>query len=166
MLILLALLAGSAGAPSPIAQVETLHCGAADLRMTSYTYPGRMAPLAPAHQELTRRIGARQIAVSLEPPGNVTVQGVRVSGRYVASWACLAAEHRAHYVLLQYACTDDSGGASDCGGEKEWFRVLDRRGLFVDADVPHDGPARDELNARLGIASAMAAGVTMTAVVK
>ena len=38
-------------------------------------------------------------------------------------------------------------------------RLLDERGRLVDAAVPHDGAARDKLNARLEIAGAMAAGV-------
>ena len=166
MLALLVSLAGSAGAPAPVTQVETLRCGAADLRMTSHTLAGPRAPLAPIDQKLTRRVGARQVPVALEPTASVAVQGGRVADRYVASWACVAGERQAHYVLLGYACADDPGGPQDCGGEKEWFRLLDGRGRFVDAGVPHDGAARDKLNARLGIADAMAAGVTMTPVVK
>ena len=166
MLTLLILLAGSAGAPAPVTQVETLRCGAADLRMTSHTLAGPRTPLAPIEQKLTRRVGARQLPVALDPTGSVTVQGGRVADRYVASWACVTGERHAHYVLLGYACADNPGGPQDCGGEKEWFRLLDERGRFVDAGVPHDGAARDRLNARLGIAGAMAAGVTMTPVVK
>ncbi len=166
MLTLLALIAASAGAPAPVTQVETLRCGGADLRMTSHTLAGPRAPLAPIDQKLTRRVGARQLPVALEPTASVAVQGGRVSDRYVASWACVAGGRRAHYVLLGYACAGDPGGPRDCGGEKEWFRLLDERGRFVDAGVPHDGAARDKLNARLGIANAMAAGVTMTPVVK
>ena len=78
----------------------------------------------------------------------------------------MAGERQARYVLLGYACAADPGGRQDCGGEKEWFRLLDGRGRFVDAGVPHDGAARDKLNARLGVAGAVAAGVTMTPVVK
>ena len=167
MLTLLALLAAaSAGAPAPVTQVQTLRCGAADLRMTSHTLAGPTAPLAPVDQKLTRRVGASQLPVALEPTASVAVQGGRVSNRYVASWACVAGERQAHYVLLGYACADDPGGRQDCGGEKEWFRLLDGRGRFVDAGVPHDGAARDRLNARLRIAGAMAAGVTMTPAVK
>ena len=166
MLTLLVSLAGSAGAPAPVTQVETLRCGVADLRMTSHTLAGPRAALAPIDQKLTRRVGARQVPVALEPTASVAVQGGRVANRYVASWACVAGGRRAHYVLLGYACADDPGGPQDCGREKAWFRLLDERGRFMDAGVPHDGAARDKLNARLGIADAMAAGVTMTPVVK
>ena len=93
------------------------------------------------------------------------IQGGEVADRYVASWACVAGR-RARYILLGYACAADAGSPHDCGGEKEWFRLLDGRGRFVDAGVPHGGAARDQLNARLGIAHAMAAGVSMTPVVK
>ncbi len=166
MLTLLVSLAGSAGAPAPVTQVETLRCGAADLRMTSHTLTGPTAPLAPIDQKLTRRVGARQVPVALEPTASVAVQGGHVPDRYVASWACVAGGRQARYVLLGYACANDPGGHQDCGGEKEWFRLLDERGRFVDAGVPREGAARDKLNARLGIADAMAAGVTMTPVVK
>lgn len=165
MVALLILLAGPAG-PGAVNQVEALRCGAADLRMTSHALAGSTAPFPPTDQRLTRRSGTKQIPVALERSDTVSVQGARVADRYVASWACVAGGRQAHYVLLGYACAADPGGAHDCGGEKEWFRLLDGRGRFVDAGVPHEGAARDQLNARLGISEAMAAGVTMTPVVK
>ena len=165
MLGLLLLLAGPAGASAHATQVETLRCGAADLRMTSYTLTGAKAPLAPIDQKLARRLGTKQVLLALEQTHNIEVQGARVLDRYVVSWACVAGERQAHYVLLDYACATDPGN-QDCGGEKEWFRLLDGRGRLVDASVPHDGPARDKLYTRLGIADAMAGGVTMTPVIK
>ena len=146
-------------------KVETLRCGAIDLRMASYPATGA-GVTAPASQTLTRRVDAKQVRVELEPSVRVLVDGHRVQNRYVTSWACVAGRQRARYVVLGYACAIDPGYPHDCGGEKEWFRLLDRRGRFADAGVPHDGAARDRLNARLGIAAAMAAGVSMTALIE
>lgn len=167
MVALVLLLAGPAGASTPpLTQVRALQCGAADLRMTSRFLAGPRAPIAPTHQRLTRRVGANQVPISLERANSVALQDGRTTDRYVASWACVPSARQTNYVLLGYACSADPGSPHDCGGEKEWFRLLDQRGRLVDAGVPHDGVARDRLNARLGIAGAMTAGVSMTPVFK
>lgn len=155
------LLAGG-GDVRPVAHVEDLRCGAASLRMTSHAVPGTTAPVA---QSLTRRAGGKRVAVALEKGGTVLVDGHRVRNSYVISWACLTGARKAHYVLLGYNCAIDTGYPHDCDGEKEWFRLLDTRGRFADAGVPHDGDARDRLYKRLGIGAAVDAGVKMTTVV-
>lgn len=159
------LLAASSAAPLEN-HIVALNCGPADLRIVSRAYAGQNAPLAPASQTLTRRVGGRQVPVTLERGRGIVVDGYRVHDRYVVSWACVTSTHQAHYVLLGYGCAVDPGDPNDCGGEKEWFRLLDGRGRFVDVGVPHDGAASERLNARLGIAGALTAGVTMTPVVE
>jgi hypothetical protein len=139
--------------------VETLRCGAAEWQMTSRTVAGTRAPV---RQALTGRVGKKRVAIALERGGRVPVDGHRVQNRYVGSWACLTGKRGAHYVMLGYSCAVDAGYPNDCGGEKEWFRLLDARGRFTDAGAPHDGAVRDRLYARLGLAAAMAAGVKMT----
>ncbi len=164
MIIALSLaLAAPVSAP-PAPQVTSLTCGTIALRMASYKSSGADV-LAPASQTLTRRVSGKWVRVALEPSGRVRVEGQQVQNRYVTSWACVTGRQRAAYVVLGYVCAIDPGYPKDCGGEKEWFRVLDRRGRFADAGVAHGGAVRDRLNARLGIAGALAAGVRMTAVV-
>ncbi len=103
--------------------------------------------------------------IPLEPRHRVTVDGRQVADRYVVSWACVAGHPPTHYVLIGYACAFDPGPAI-CDNRKEWFRLIDQRGRFADAGVPDDGPARDRLYSEPGIAPAMAAGVSMTPVIK
>ncbi|UAJ09155.1 hypothetical protein [Polymorphobacter megasporae] len=166
MIYAVALALASAGNASPVTQIETLHCGAVEYRMASGASPGEAAPLAPAFQTLIRRAGVKQDHGQLERGPSVVIRGHRVLARYVSSWACLTGHHQTHYALLAYACSVEPGAEHDCGGEKEWFRLLDTRGRFVDPGVPHDGPQRERLYARLGITAAMAGGVKMTPVVR
>lgn len=112
-----------------------------------------------------RVVGQRR-PVTLEPAGTVTVDGHRVRNRFVSSWACVRSERGASYVYFGYACAIDPGYPRDCGGDKEWFRLADERGRLVDAGVPHNGPARDRLNRRLGLAKIVQAGVQMTDVLE
>ncbi|MDO7842783.1 hypothetical protein [Sphingomonas immobilis] len=161
MMLLMALSLAAAGDAGLTKHVADLRCGAADLRVTSHALAGTTAPVA---QSLTRRVGKKRVAVALEPAGSALVDGHRVRGRYVVSWACLTGAQRVRYVMLGYNCAVDPGDPHDCGGEKEWFRLLDTRGRFVDAGVPHDGDRRDRLYARLGIADQTAAGVKMAGV--
>ena len=166
MIHTLALILAAVGDASATARTATLTCGAAEFALTSSTVADPTGPLAPVAQTLIRRSGATHRRVPLERGGSAVVGGQRVRDRYVASWACIAGRWPARYVVIGYACTADPGNPGDCGGDKEWFRLLDTRGRFVDTAVPHDGVARDRLYARLGIADTMAAGVTMTPVVK
>jgi hypothetical protein len=164
-MILAALLASAAfhaGLPLRNAVIE---CGDAHFAISSGLDAGRFAPLAPRTQQLTLRRASRVSPVTLEQAFPIIIQGHRVLGRFVVSWACVEGSGGAHYLVLGYSCAIDPGAAGDCGGEKEWFRLLDARGRFVDAAVPQDGPERDRLYSRLGISKEMDAGVDMTPVV-
>lgn len=154
----------SLAAANPTALVRhdaALRCGTIDLRITSDNAPHVLAPVS---QTLTRRVGTTRVQIPLERSGIVPVDGHRVRNRFVSSWTCLTGRDRQHYVLVGYACAIDPGYRNDCGGEKEWMRVLNERGRFIDAGVPQGGAARDRFNARIGIADALAAGVAMTSV--
>lgn len=166
MIAAIALMLANAASASPVLQVERLSCGSADLRMSSGVLTGKAAPLTPVAQTLTRKVGKAYRHVALERSSSVTIDGQRVLGRYVSSWACITGHGQQRYVLLGYACAVDPGNPGDCGGQKEWFRVLGTNGRFADTGVPHDGPIRERLDMRLGISDAMAAGVTMTPVVR
>lgn len=158
-------LAGTTDAPL-VRQTVVLRCGAADLSVTNSVSTSRTASVAPVRQTLTRRVGVRTLVIPLERGHATALDGGTVQDRYLASWACVAGRNHSFYVLLGYACTADPGQPGDCGGQKEWFRLLDERGRLADQGVPQDGAARDRFNSRIGIAGAMAAGVTMTPVVR
>lgn len=162
MIVIAALALAASTLPSTRQQIERLRCGSADLRMTSEVSTDPKAPLAPIDQTLTRREGIKRFRIPLEHSTPVVVDGHHVPDRYVTSWACVAGNGETHYVLVGYACTLDPGLPHDCRGEKEWFRLLDERGRFADAGIPHGGAVRDRLNSRLGISQALATGVTMT----
>jgi len=156
------MIAALALAAAPPVQVAAITCGGTAFHVASRAATGPNPPLAPATQTLTRRVGASEVPVPLDRTRPASVDGRRVADRYLSSWACVTGAGTARFLLLGYACATDDG----CGGRKEWVRLLDPRGRTVDAGVPQDGPARDRLNTRLGIARAMAAGVQMVAVVR
>lgn len=82
----------------------------------------------------------------------------------VLSWACLRSKSGANYILLGYGC-----GSEDtekfCGGEAEWFRLLDARGQRVDSGFTRQDKRYESLHARLGVAELMSSGVSMTSLV-
>ena len=89
------------------------------------------------------------------------VDGWRVQRQYVLSWACVQASTGRSYVSLGYACAVDPSERGSCGGDKEWFRLLDDRGRPLDAGSPKQGAAQDRLMTRLGLKAVMEAGVAM-----
>lgn len=148
--------------PAP-EHVAALSCGAGTFTLTSRGFPDT---LAPASQSLTVRVAGRHRAVPLETTGLVTVDGRRVRNRYVLTWACTKGARGVSYVSLGYACAVDPGYPHDCGGEKEWFRLLDERGQPVDLGVPHSGPAMTRLHRRLGLLEQFEKGTQMTDVLE
>ena len=146
------------------ARVALLTCGKGSFRLTSRSWAGKEAPLAPFSQMLIARVSGKPRPVAIEAPSTVRIDDWRVRGAYIISWACVRAASGRHYVDLGYTCAADPGTPGDCAGDKEWFRLLDDRGRYVDAGVPRSGDRRTALLRRLGLAQAMAKGVTMTPV--
>lgn len=146
---------------SPHAAILT--CGGSVFRTESRSWADTAAPSAPVRQSIAvTATDARRRTVPLEPAPVAVVDGYRVRGAYLSSWACVRATTGNRYVVLGYACAVEPGRAGDCGGDAEWFRLLDLRGRRLDLQVPRNGPAADALWRRLGLASAFEQGVTMT----
>lgn len=158
-----ALLLTLASASAPPTHTASLSCGAATFQIVSHAWPRTLAPVT---QTASVRVAGRRRTVTLDPTGTVIVDGHRVRNRYVLSWSCVKGAGGTSYVSLGYACAMDPGYPFDCGGEKEWFRLLDDRGRAVDTGVPHNGPTRDRLDRRLGLSDIFEAGVQMTDVLE
>lgn len=78
----------------------------------------------------------------------------------VVSWACLQSHSGASYILLAYGCGSDDADAF-CGGEKEWFRLLDEQGRRLDAGLARQDGRYEPLYEKLGVARLMSEGVSM-----
>lgn len=158
-------LAVAVAVAAPTTTVVSLSCGG-DLRIASQRWTGRDQPLAPHWQKLERRAGRQWRVVPLERANAVDMGGYMVRDRYVISWACVRSTGGSRYVALDYACAIDPGLPGDCGGTKQWSRLLRPDGRYVDEGLPHDGVQRDDLLRRLGLAGVFAAGVTMSPIVE
>ena len=151
-------------APAPRSHVASLRCGEATFRLASRVWPGSDAPLAPAGQALSVATMRGHRAVNLPKAPRATVDGRAVGQEYVGSWACVRADDGRSYLDLGFACAVDPVEDGACGGEQEWFRLVDSRGRLLGAATPRQGPAQVALQRRLGLARVMASGVRMTSV--
>lgn len=147
------------------AHKATLSCGNGQFSVVSRRW-ARPSPLAPATQSMTVKVAGKNRAAPLQPTRLVSVEGHRVRNHYLLGWTCVTATTGASYALLGYACAVDPGYPNDCGGEKEWYRLMDDRGRPVDIGVPVNGVARERLVQRLGILKQMEAGVHMNDVLE
>lgn len=144
-----------------------LRCGHADVHLVSRRWAQREAPLAPVAQALSWRVDGRRVPVTIDVARSITVDGYRVRNSYIITWSCVTGVRNTHFVSLDYACAVDPGYPNDCGGTKEWSRLLDERGRRLDRDVPRQGGARlTRLYRRLGLLRTMEAGVTSTPVLE
>ncbi|EPX63221.1 hypothetical protein D187_005626 [Cystobacter fuscus DSM 2262] len=79
----------------------------------------------------------------------------------ILSWACLRSDNGANYILLSYGCGSDDA-EKFCGGEREWFRLLDEKGARTDAGMARQDSRYEQLYERLGVAGLMSDGVSLS----
>lgn len=97
-------------------------------------------------------------------PGQRVTAGHSGLSAVVSSWACIQSKRGTNYIFLGYACGSDDA-EKFCGGEREWFRILDEQGARLDAGFARQDRRYDALHARLGVAELMAQGVPMSSLI-
>lgn len=163
MLILSAFLVLQSPPAVPDHRVATLSCGTGRFVLESEIWQAQEAPRAPRSQKLAVIVNRRLRSVAIERSGMKTAVGsFVVAPAYVSSWACVRARSRAHYVLLGYACAEDA----DCGGDREWFRLVDEHGGTPGASLPRQGSSWNRLLARSGLRRVLEEGVAMKTVLE
>lgn len=106
--------------------------------------------------------GARALPLEGRPRARIA-SGRTGLDAVVSSWTCVTSERGVNYLLIGYAC-----GAQDkeryCGGEEEWFRILDEHGRRLDAGFSRQDLRYEMLHEKLGISKMMSDGVRMRSV--
>ena len=144
----------------------SLTCGRSTLTVKTRLWLHPDLPLRWLGQTLTLsregERGARVLPLEGRPRARIA-SGQTGLDAVVNSWVCVTSDQGVNLLLLGYAC-----GAQDreryCGGEEEWFRILDEHGRRLDAGFSRQDRRYDALHETLGVSKMMADGVRMSSV--
>jgi len=89
------------------------------------------------------------------------LRGTPVLDASATGWACVTATSGRAYVYVMMTCTESPSRPACAGDTREWVRLYDLRGRALNAGFPHDGPRTPALLKRLGLAGAVADGVSL-----
>jgi hypothetical protein len=142
-----------------------LTCGRATLTAETRWQTPPDTSLVWLAQKLSIKLSNRmQTPVPLESHQGQHVVGHSGLDAVVLSWACIRSTSGASYILLSYGCGSDDAEKL-CGGENEWFRLLNEKGERVDSDFARQDKRYEQLYKKLGLAKLMSSGVSMTSLV-
>ena len=131
-----------------------LNCGGSTFELDTQWAPSSSGHISWLAQTL--QVNGR--LAKTEAVGRSIVQGRQTLPATITGWQCIAGT-RQKIVVLSYSCADDDG--TGCDGHREWLRLLDAKGVSLDADLRREDPRQDALFDRLGIGTQIDQGIQM-----